>query len=320
VLVKGDRRGLVVVDRFGSPHSLTRYVKGHSAKEIKAKLAALSPEQLPSVDQAKALMRQRAQAQEEWQREQQQEQEHERDRERDRERLAEFRRQKEKGLADKQAARRLEVQQAEQQLFTQQQAERLALHAAQKSESRGFLFRIRSAVADLIRLTPGLRSVLAHIQRKTHLDPKERHRLENKAAMRATNGRSSGAGGRLPGLRRGKAFVRRPRSANRGCASGEGAHGRAGAYGREQGHAGFLRRGPRSGPVEADGYRWGEFSRTFNDEAGFEEGPHDSGDDDDGLAPGQSTGFADDGGEDADGGPRHRRRRGNGYGYRKDPD
>ena len=100
------------------------------------------------------------------------------------ERLAEFRRQKEEGLAEKQAARRLEVQQAEQQLFTRQQAERLALHAAQKSESRGFLFRVRSAVADLIRRTPGLRSVLSHIQKMTHLDPKERHRLENEALAR----------------------------------------------------------------------------------------------------------------------------------------
>jgi hypothetical protein len=31
----------------------------------------------------------------------------------------------------------------------------------------------------LIRRTPGLRSVLSLIQKKTYLDPKERHRLEN---------------------------------------------------------------------------------------------------------------------------------------------
>ena len=59
VLARGDKRGLVVVDRFGDVHSLTRYVKGHTAKEIKAKLAALKPEELPSVDQAKEMMRQR---------------------------------------------------------------------------------------------------------------------------------------------------------------------------------------------------------------------------------------------------------------------
>jgi Relaxase/Mobilisation nuclease domain len=199
VLARGDKRGLVVVDRFGNPHSLTRYIKGHSAKEIKAKLAALSPEQLPSVDQAKEIMRQRAQAQEESRREQQQEQE--------RDRVAEFRRHKEQGLAAKQAARRLEVQQAEQQLFTGQQAERLALHAAQKSESRGFLFRVRSAVADLIRRTPGLRSVLSHIQKKTLSTRRSGTGLRTRrlpAAMRGRSGISSDAGGRSPGSKRGK--------------------------------------------------------------------------------------------------------------------
>ena len=35
----------------------------------------------------------------------------------------------------------------------------------------------------------------------------------------------------------------------------------------------------------------GELCRTFNDEAGFEEGPPDSGDDDDGLAPGPEHGL-----------------------------
>ena len=39
MLARGDRRGLVVVDRFGNPHSLTRYIKGHSAKEIKRELS-----------------------------------------------------------------------------------------------------------------------------------------------------------------------------------------------------------------------------------------------------------------------------------------
>jgi hypothetical protein len=125
-------------------------------------------------------MRQRAQAQQDMEQERRREQ----PQEQDRERLAELRRQKEEGLAQEQAARRLEVQQAEQRLFTRQQSERLALHAAQKSESRGFLLRVRSAVADLIRRTPGLRSVLAHIQKGTHLDPKERHRLENEALAR----------------------------------------------------------------------------------------------------------------------------------------
>jgi len=43
---------------------------------------------------------------------------------------------------------------------------------------------MRSAVADLIGRTPGLRSVLSHIQKLTHLDPKERYRLESAALAR----------------------------------------------------------------------------------------------------------------------------------------
>jgi hypothetical protein len=56
----------------------------------------------------------------------------------------------------------------------------------------------------------------------------------------------------------------------------------------------------------------GVLSRSFNDEAGFVQGPHGSGDDDDGLTPDQSSGIDDDGGDDDSGGPRHRRRRGKG--------
>jgi len=69
-------------------------------------------------------------------------------------------------------------------MLTRQQAERLALHAAQKSEAEGLLFRVRSVVAELIGRTPGLRSVLGHIQKMTHLDPHERHRLEDDALAR----------------------------------------------------------------------------------------------------------------------------------------
>ncbi len=87
-------------------------------------------------------------------------------------------------LEKKQAARRAELAGAEQDLLTRQAAEKLALHAAQESESRGLIFRVRSAVADLVRRTPGLRSVLGPIQKKLHLDPKERHALEGEALER----------------------------------------------------------------------------------------------------------------------------------------
>src|SRR5690606_2232145 len=59
MLAKGDRRGFVVVDKFGQVHSLSRYVKGHTAKQIKAKLAPVTPEQLQTLDQAKEQMRHR---------------------------------------------------------------------------------------------------------------------------------------------------------------------------------------------------------------------------------------------------------------------
>jgi len=172
VLARGDRRGFVVVDKFADVHSLTRYVKGHKAKDISARLAPLKLEDLPSVDQAKEIVRRRKQAQEEGEGERRR---HE----------AEQRRQKaEEALAEKQAQRRAQLLQKEQELLTRQQQEKLSLHAAQAREASGLLFRMRSAVADLIGRTPGLRSVLGHIQKLTHLDPKERHVLEGEALTR----------------------------------------------------------------------------------------------------------------------------------------
>lgn len=180
VLARGDRRGLVVVDERGDVHSLSRYVKGHTAKQIKSRLAALEEGHLPSVDEAKEIMRRRAQAQEDRLREQQQDQQ----RRREQERREELRREKEAPLRASQATRRLQLQQDEQEVLTRHQHEQLSLHAAQESERRSMLFRVRSAVADLIGRTPGLRSVLAPLQRLTNLDPKERHKLEREALAR----------------------------------------------------------------------------------------------------------------------------------------
>jgi hypothetical protein len=161
---KGDRRGLVVVDKFGSPHSHTLHQGPQGASAVKRKLAPLTPDQLPTVDQAKEQMRQRMQAQadlsaesaanEERREQERKKEQHETAPDRERVRLEAQRRQKEEALAGKQAARRRALAQAEQEMLTRHQAERLALHAAQKSESQGFLFRVRSAVADLIGRTP----------------------------------------------------------------------------------------------------------------------------------------------------------------------
>lgn len=169
MLARGDRRGFVVVDKFGQVHSLSRYVKGHTAKQIKAKLAPLTPEQLPTADQAKEQMRQRSQAAKDA----------ETDRLREQRRAA-----LEKRFAENQVRRRAELAGVEQALLVRQASEKLALHAAQQRESKALLFRVRSAVADLIGRTPALRSILGHIQKLTHLDPKARHRLERETLAR----------------------------------------------------------------------------------------------------------------------------------------
>ena len=106
-----DRRGFVVVDEFANVHSLTRYVKGHKAKDIKGKLTPLSQEDLPSVDQAKDIVRSRKQAREEGEGERQKIQ-------------TEGRRRKEQeALAQKHTQRRAELLQKEPELYTRQQAE-----------------------------------------------------------------------------------------------------------------------------------------------------------------------------------------------------
>jgi hypothetical protein len=172
VLARGDRRGFVVVDKFADVHSLTRYVKTHKAKDITARLAPLSPEDLPTVDQAKEIVRRRKQAQEDGEGERRKQDADQR------------RRKAEQALAEKHAERRAELRQREQELLIRQQQQKLSLHAAQAREAGGLLFRMRSAVADFIGSTPGLRSALGHIQKLTHLDPKERHALESAAIAR----------------------------------------------------------------------------------------------------------------------------------------
>lgn len=52
-LAQGDKRGLVVVDRAGEVHSLTRQIEGVKAKEIEGKLALKSLPDLLTVSQAK---------------------------------------------------------------------------------------------------------------------------------------------------------------------------------------------------------------------------------------------------------------------------
>jgi len=57
----------------------------------------------------------------------------------------------------------------------------MAVHAAQKQESRSVLYRVKTAVMHLIDKTPGLRSVLSPITGNPNLNPEQRHALETRA-------------------------------------------------------------------------------------------------------------------------------------------
>jgi Relaxase/Mobilisation nuclease domain len=59
VLAKGDRRDYVIVDADGQIYSLARQIKGVTAKDLRAFMADVDRESIPSVEQAKALQEQR---------------------------------------------------------------------------------------------------------------------------------------------------------------------------------------------------------------------------------------------------------------------
>ena len=200
VLAKGDSRAFVIVDKFGDVHSLSRYVKGVRANEINARLAGLDMAALPNVAQAQEQAKARLAAQEERLREQRDAQhdrqhddhgqerrdrgDHGGERHGDDDRFKRSIDQKRAAMEARQRERRLEFVQTEQAVLTRHQDEKLALDAAQKAESGGLLFRMRTRVADLISERPALRSVLGHITEKAGLDPRDRHRLEQQALAR----------------------------------------------------------------------------------------------------------------------------------------
>lgn len=324
VLAKGDKRGFVVVDKFGDVHSLTRYISGHKAGAIKKKLAPLTPEQLPSVDEAKEVVRQRMQAQEDRQREREEQKQEQKD-DLERERLDVLRRKKESEVAERARARNLELRQAEQEMLTRQQQERLALHAAQGSESRGVLFRVRRAVAELIRRTPGLRSVLGHIQRLTHLDPRDRHRMENDALAR----RHAREKLEMERLRRMNARVETRerqslekfmRKAQRLEEAARLERERAAKQARgvdNKAMQDFHDAARDLGLWKHKEFKEGELTERFNDAAEFVEGAGKSDSDEDGHIPDWGDDPNDDGN---DRGPRHRPKRGKGYGFRRNDD
>jgi len=174
ILARGDRRAFAVVDRFGDVHSLSRYLKDVSRKDMRARMKTLDAASLSSVAQAQEQARAQQKASDDRAREQRAAEE------------AVKRRSAEKRSAMEraQAARWLALAQKEQALFLTQQQERMALHAAQKAEASSVMFRMRAKVADLVAGTPALQSVLGHIAGRAGLDPRERHTLENEALDR----------------------------------------------------------------------------------------------------------------------------------------
>jgi hypothetical protein len=61
-LARGDKRGYVVVDLAGEIHSLSRQIKGAKSKQVKARLASLSPDKLPGVEKAQDYAKQMREA------------------------------------------------------------------------------------------------------------------------------------------------------------------------------------------------------------------------------------------------------------------
>ena len=171
ILARGDRRGFVLVDESGAVLSLSRYVKGHSAKQIKRRLAPLVPKDLPDVAKAKEIVKGLARERGENTGKGESGEADKSERlEKARKKLAALREQRKRALASK-----------EQELLVRQQAERLSLRAAQKSDEQRMIFWARSAVADFIASTPGLRSVLRPLQELTGLDPRKKHRMQVEA-------------------------------------------------------------------------------------------------------------------------------------------
>jgi hypothetical protein len=167
VLAKGDKRGFVVIDRYGHVHSLARQIEGVKTRELKAKLSPLA-DRLPTFDQARVLQREKRKTADDA------------IRERVKQRVAEGM----KPLQAKQAARRLALDQREQRMLLTQASERFALSAAQLAERKNAFTGAAMLVFALLERIPALRSVLAPILRNPNLNPNERHRRSRDALSR----------------------------------------------------------------------------------------------------------------------------------------
>jgi hypothetical protein len=169
VLAQGERRAYVVVDRAGHVHALARQIDGARTKDVKARLAELPAENLPTVEQAQAQQQARQSAVDERLRE--------KARQRGAKSAAELK-------AKQEARRRRAIEAKRQALEVTHWAERLSLHAAHKAEEAKLFNVVAGKVFALFERVPALRSVIAYLRRNPAINATERHRIENEALDR----------------------------------------------------------------------------------------------------------------------------------------
>jgi hypothetical protein len=167
ILARGDKRAFVVVDRFGKVHSLARQIDGIRTRDLNPHLEPMSAS-IPDVDTAKqALARETAEA-----------------RARIDARVARRMKELSGELAARQKTRRRKLDISKQEMNTLQGGERMALHAAHKSEAGKPFARAAGAIFALFDRVPGLRSVIAPLRRNPKINPAERQRIEEEALSR----------------------------------------------------------------------------------------------------------------------------------------
>ena len=214
-------------------------------------------------------------------------------------------------LKKQHAHRRVPLGAKEQDLLVKHASERMALHAAQKQESRKLFTRIKSAVLNLIDRTPGLRSVLSPITKNPNLNPEQRHALET----RSLDARHARERSGMEREKRSMASVETrellslERKLRRQLSESEKQSLAPDAAMDGQEELQHLQE--EFEKVSAAREESEDLFVTFNDAAEFVEGADRGGDDDDDRAPSWKQRA-----EDTRRG--HRPRRGKGYGYRRD--
>jgi len=165
-LARGDKRGFVVLDKAGQVHSLPRQIDGARTKDIREKLAPLTPEKLPSVKEVRRRL------------------DDELDDDALDEKIELALKRAPEDLKKRQVDRRLALQAQQQKLELAQRQERMALHVAQKKERDRPFARAARLVLGVINRVPVLRTVLTPLMKKPMLKIEEQHRIENEALDR----------------------------------------------------------------------------------------------------------------------------------------